>query len=152
MHAATATLPGSWRHSCVSTADGLSAAFAMDERHILRQLEEAGGSLVSPVTVGAAVLLIVCFVCLYCCGGSKPTSQRVYAVPHTVEAVIFSLDDGTQSWSKVMALLKEVCAARACIRNSRAVCCRACTDQSFFLHLFILNVGEACTQPLSRRA
>ena len=44
--------------------------------------------------------------CLVCCRESKTASYL--ASPLTVQACIFSLDDGTQSWAKVLTLLGEV--------------------------------------------
>ena len=60
--------------------------------------------IISPMSTGILILaiIIVYFTCF------KTTPSERLTSPLTVSACIFSLDEGTQGWSELLALLGEV--------------------------------------------
>ena len=77
-------------------------------QHIVRLLGANSASIISPVTIGAAVVVIAALVVLLYFGRSSKRDTRVFAQPHTVQAVIFSFDEGTQSWTRLRVLNDEL--------------------------------------------
>lgn len=63
---------------------------------------DAGSILMWAVVAGIVATLVVVLIC-------RPSKTSSYlAAPLMVQACIFSFDDGTQSWAKVLTLLGEV--------------------------------------------